>query len=134
MDYSELAIKLKALREQEKLIVSEKKKVRAQMAELRKTRKPNRHQFIREQILSLLCIQSGAIGLYQLWLIAVRVVPHGLSNEAYLKGHLAHLASEGLVAYKTGRGKNGALIRTYCITQKGILENQRRAPIESSNQ
>lgn len=127
MDYNELAIKLKALQEQEKLIVSEKRKIKALLADLRKSRKPNRDRFIREQILSLLCIQSQSIGLYQLWLIAVRVVPEGLSNETYLKAHLAQMASEGLVAYKTGRGQNGALIRTYCATQKGIEKNKERS-------
>lgn len=127
MDYNDLAIKLKALQEQEKLIVSEKRKIKAQLAEMRKSRKPNRDRFIREQILSLLCIQSHAIGLYQFWLIASRVIPKGITNERYLKDHLAQMAAEGLVAYKTGRGQNGALIRTYCATQKGIEKNKERS-------
>lgn len=130
MDYSELAIRLKALQEQEKLIREEKSKIKKLMTSLRKRRIPSRREYIRQQLLSLLCIQSKPVGLYEFWLIASRVINKGITNERYLKEHLEFLASEHLVAYKSGRGKNGALIRTYCITQKGILEVHKGAPKE----
>jgi len=130
VDYSELAIRLKALQEQEKLIVLEKKKIKAQMADMRKSRIPNRREYIRQQILSLLCIQSKPVGLSEFWLVASRVIKKGITNERYLKEHLEFLASKYLVAYKSGRGKNGALIRTYCITKQGILEVHKGAPKE----